>query len=490
MNYLFKAAGSALLGVICLLMAPQTARAAKITGAQYCVIPAEKSYNCYLPIFAAASSCSEWHAVSVTGDAKSASATFTPPEVSALPPGWHTLYLQFQDDVNGWGPACKIQFEVYGSTVLSNGKYFLDTEGDPATAGTRVPWDTAYELPAASLKFILPQEVTSALSPAVHTLYLHTRDSQGVWGPPRPVSFEVTAPHTVAEARYYVTPGDLMPPDNPATTGRPLSAADGSFNSSIESLTGTASIPLLSFGMYTVSVIAKDSDGRWTEGWNHLGTGQANYFVGNRLTLTVKDSDKTNPGKGKDGKVTISASDWAPLMQITPSLSCNSAAPCTDVYHNGAVVTLTAVPAGPWINRVDWGGACSGITATSCTITLDKAQSSVTVTMVDTIPPDTLITSQPAKMAASNSATFGFELTPESKIHEDLAGIVYECSIDDIDGAAFTPCTSPKEYPALAEGNRLFAVRAIDKAGNVDATPASYTWLVDTIPPVVSAGGN
>ena len=57
----------------------------------------------------------------------------------------------------------------------------------------------------------------------------------------------------------------------------------------------------------------------------------------------------------------------------------------------------------------------------------------------------------------------------------DEAGSTFECSLD---GAAFSACSSPETYLGLGPGARLFETRAIDPAGNVDSTPASYGWTI------------
>jgi len=90
----------------------------------------------------------------------------------------------------------------------------------------------------------------------------------------------------------------------------------------------------------------------------------------------------------------------------------------------------------------------------------------------DVTPPETRLDSTPAPRTNSTSATFTFS--------SNEAGATFECSRD---GAAFSACTSPTSFQGLSAGSHTFRVRARDAAGNVDATPASYSWSVDLTPP-------
>ena len=90
-------------------------------------------------------------------------------------------------------------------------------------------------------------------------------------------------------------------------------------------------------------------------------------------------------------------------------------------------------------------------------------------TTIDTTPPETAIDSGPEGTVGSKSATFAFSSSE--------AGSTFECSLD---GAAFSACASPQAYSGLADGTHSFGVRATDKAGNADPTPAERLWTVDT----------
>jgi hypothetical protein len=56
-----------------------------------------------------------------------------------------------------------------------------------------------------------------------------------------------------------------------------------------------------------------------------------------------------------------------------------------------------------------------------------------------------------------------------------------------MDSDSYAACTSPFTSSALLDGAHTFYVYAIDNASNADATPASYSWTVDTTAPTVSS---
>jgi hypothetical protein len=97
---------------------------------------------------------------------------------------------------------------------------------------------------------------------------------------------------------------------------------------------------------------------------------------------------------------------------------------------------------------------------------------------VDTVAPDTTITSAPAVLDNS--------LAPELVFAGSESDVTFECALD---GAAFTACSSPLTLSVL-DGVHAFAVRAKDAAGNIDPTPAMHGWTVDATAPetMITAG--
>jgi hypothetical protein len=86
---------------------------------------------------------------------------------------------------------------------------------------------------------------------------------------------------------------------------------------------------------------------------------------------------------------------------------------------------------------------------------------------IDLTPPQTILVGGPSGLTGLRTARFAFVSTE--------AGSSFQCRLD---GGAFKPCASPKLYAGLKDGSHTFRVRAIDAAGNVDATPAVRAWRI------------
>jgi hypothetical protein len=102
----------------------------------------------------------------------------------------------------------------------------------------------------------------------------------------------------------------------------------------------------------------------------------------------------------------------------------------------------------------------------------DATPASRTFTVkVDTTAPKTRIDAGPADVTNHTSATFTFSGDEPT---------TFECKLD---AGAYASCDSGDTFGPLGSGTHTFAVRATDEAGNVDATPATKSWIIDTTPP-------
>jgi YVTN family beta-propeller protein len=103
----------------------------------------------------------------------------------------------------------------------------------------------------------------------------------------------------------------------------------------------------------------------------------------------------------------------------------------------------------------------------------------------DVVPPNTTIESAIADGDGDNildtretfSRSIEFTFTGEDNI-DDPSQLTFECRLDSTDEQDFAACTSPQEYTDLGFGEHTFEVRAVDTSGNMDPSPASFTWTI------------
>lgn len=106
-----------------------------------------------------------------------------------------------------------------------------------------------------------------------------------------------------------------------------------------------------------------------------------------------------------------------------------------------------------------------------------EADASTFAFSVDRTAPLTTIAESPAAVSNATSARFVFSANEQ-------AG--FECALD---GAEFAACASPFVIADLTEGAHVFAVRAFDLAGNVEADARTNAFTIDRTAPVTTLAG-
>ena len=85
--------------------------------------------------------------------------------------------------------------------------------------------------------------------------------------------------------------------------------------------------------------------------------------------------------------------------------------------------------------------------------------------------PKTSITAGPTGLTSDNTPVFTFKSD---------TGATFECRID---GGAFQPCSSPVTTTPLPDGPHRLTVRASNAAFNVEVSPPTRSFTVDTVAP-------
>ena len=184
----------------------------------------------------------------------------------------------------------------------------------------------------------------------------------------------------------------------------------------------------------------------YTLAFANTGTGVANSVtITDPLPAGTTFASASNGGTVAGGVVTWTLGSLAVGASGSVTVSVNAAA--DGAYANQAVLHFAV-----------------GVTPRAVT-------SNVATTTRDATPPDTAITTKPSDPSDDTSPSLAFTATE--------TGATFQCALD---GGAFAPCTGPLVVGPLALGDHTFAVRAIDRAGNVDPTPATYPWRVNATP--------
>ncbi|MBJ7353725.1 MAG: hypothetical protein JHC98_02785 [Thermoleophilaceae bacterium] len=218
--------------------------------------------------------------------------------------------------------------------------------------------------------------------------------------------------------------GGFAPCTSPFTTG-PL--ADGSHTFSVYAVNGSQNSPTV------------------TRTWS-IDT------AGPSLSITAPTDLET---VGPNGNVTFSATDATGPITYTcqidsdPAVSCGSPFVFTGLSDGAHSVTVVATDG------------------------VSNSSPEVRNFNVDATSPVTSITDNPPSVTSSTGASFSFTSSESPS--------TFECSID---GGPIAPCSSPQSYSGLSEATHTFSVRAIDQYGNVDQTPETYIWTIDTTAPV------
>ena len=202
------------------------------------------------------------------------------------------------------------------------------------------------------------------------------------------------------------------------------------------------------------------------------GVGGARGGTGNLLTTVTIPNSVTSIGS--------SAFSANALTSVTIPNSVTSVG--DSAFSGNALTSVTflgnAPTAGSGVFESNYG--LTSVTRSSAATGWGSTWSGVPV-VTDELPPETTLGVTPNSTTSSLVASFEFSGT------DSLTSVTFECSVD---GGSYVSCASPFSTSTLSVGSHTFAVRAVDAVGNIDPTPASYTWTIETALPETNRDGS
>jgi Bacterial Ig-like domain len=232
---------------------------------------------------------------------------------------------------------------------------------------------------------------------------------------------------------FVTWPGAII--NNATSTKQPVTSATGIVVLASDSTTGTyyhAEMPLPGAAAPAVTLV-QPPDGSFGNDTTPTLSGAAGQQPGDAETVTARIFAGTAPS-------------GSPLETLT-----------ADGTSGAWSVDASALAEGIYTAQAYQSNA-DGLVGTSAAHTFT----------VDTTTPDTSIDSAPPDPSTSSSVSFSFSATEP--------GSTFTCRLD---GGSWGVCSSPTQLTGLSNARHTFDVRATDRAGNTDATPATDSFTVD-----------
>ena len=364
-------------------------------------------------------------------------------------------------------------FDVSGSDVT--GPPISSAITDPGAGGSSANVTTApITVPTNSLLLSWVKNETSATATALNGFALDTQSTSFLWAESRtPLSagsytgnFQYDSAIGWQTAVVGLKPHSTAPP-TPVITSKPANptnqtSASFSFTdtetgvsflcqldgSAFSACTSPATYSGLSQGSHTFSVKAQDSSG------NQSGTASFTWSIGTTLPPTPSiTSTPTNPTN--QTSASFSFTDTQTGVSFLCQLDGSAFSACSSPK------TYSALSQGGHTFSVQAQDAAGN----------QSAAAAFTWTVNTTAPPIPTITSTPANPTNQTSASFSFT--------DSQNGVSFLCQLD---GSAFSACSSLQTYSGLSQGSHTFSVKAQDAAGN-QSVVATFSWTVDTTSP-------
>jgi hypothetical protein len=349
------------------------------------------------------------------------------------------------------------------------------------TAGNSSPF-TAAATPNFARGWLVDTPGPVNVAPGSWTFYVQTKSGVSTTG----VAHLAVGLWKVSVSGGSVTSSTLLV--DPNSAGEQTATNLINTSNSVQTVSHTVSLPIVSLaaGEHLYVQFWRRQTSPYVSNFNNDARVVTMYAYDGVARIEHPDADDASPGafsitspaggaSVREGySLQSNASDPAPGSGLA-SVEYFYCLPLADCSFAPNRVSIGSAAVSPF--SVAWSGQPADgayqLVARATDNVGNAVDSGIAPVNVDNTPPETAIDTLPPD-PSNGAPSFGFS-SGESG--------TFECRVD---GAPFAACSSPHVQAGLASGAHIFAVRAVDLAGNVDATPATHAWTVDATAPTVS----